>query len=70
MPIPPPQQILEAQQEYDAPNDVALEVLAVLINACEEVGVEAREVLADRPSVQGGEDVEGVRSELAESTLE
>ncbi|ORY42450.1 hypothetical protein BCR35DRAFT_41281 [Leucosporidium creatinivorum] len=62
--------ILEAQQEHDSPNDVALEVLAVLINACDEVGVEAREVLADRPLVQEEEDVEGVRKELGESNLE
>lgn len=68
--VPPPPQILEAQQEYDAPNDVALEVLAVLINSCEEVGVEAREVLADRPVVQEGGDVGEVRKELEESTLE
>lgn len=63
-------QILEAQQEHDSPNDVALEVLAVLINACADVGVEAREVLADKPAAPEEGEVEGARNELEKSTLE
>lgn len=62
-------QVLEAQQEEQGEHEVALNVLAELISACEEVGVEAREVLADRPWSAGEDGVQELERELQGSRV-